>query len=149
MRSRPSSRLLVFDPADRVLLFRFVYRQGALAGQSFWATPGGEVDVGETFEQAAIRELHEETGIEIDSVGGQVARREFVLEMHDGEHVLADERFFAIQVNANAVSDTLWTDLEKQVMTEHHWWSQDELARTSDPVFPANILEIIRGLSAF
>jgi len=54
---------LVVDLSGRILLFRFVHRIGALAGQDYWATPGGGVEDGETFEQAAIRELEEETGI--------------------------------------------------------------------------------------
>jgi hypothetical protein len=58
-RRRPSARLLITDPAGRVLLFRFVYQRGALAGQSYWATPGGAVEEGETFAQAAVRELQE------------------------------------------------------------------------------------------
>jgi NUDIX domain len=57
MRHRPSARLLILDGAGKILLFRFVHKKGALAGQDYWATPGGGVEEGETFEQAAIREL--------------------------------------------------------------------------------------------
>ena len=57
MRERPSSRLLVIDPEGRLLLFRFAFKTGALAGSVFWATPGGGLDPGETYEDAARREL--------------------------------------------------------------------------------------------
>jgi len=55
MRKRPSSRLLVVDPAGRVLLFRFVHMSGPLAGQDFWATPGGALEANESFEVARPR----------------------------------------------------------------------------------------------
>src|SRR6516162_886084 len=50
MRRRRSARLLIVVPAGRVLLFRFVFKNGALAGEDYWATPGGGVEEGETFE---------------------------------------------------------------------------------------------------
>src|SRR3954469_11583996 len=104
MRKRPSSRLLILDPQGRVLLFRFVHKNGPLAGQDFWATPGGGLEPGEGFEAAAIRELREETGIEIADPGAQVARREFVLQLPDGEYVEADERYFVVKTNDPVIS---------------------------------------------
>jgi len=39
MRRRRSSRLLVIDRKDRVLLFKFVFHHGPLAGRDYWAPP--------------------------------------------------------------------------------------------------------------
>jgi 8-oxo-dGTP pyrophosphatase MutT (NUDIX family) len=99
MRVRPSAKLLVLDSNERVLLFRFVHSSGALAGQDFWAPPGGGVEDGETFEQAAIRELGEETGMRADDVGAEVARREVIVQLPDGEYVISDERYFLIRTD--------------------------------------------------
>jgi 8-oxo-dGTP diphosphatase len=143
MRSRPAARLLVLDPSGRVLLFRFVFKQGALAGQDYWATPGGGVEEGETFQQAAIRELEEETGIRLRDIGPEVGQREFVLQLPDGERVMADERYFLVRSEATSLSRDGWTALETEVMVDHRWWSRDELARTSDTVWPENLLAMI------
>ena len=144
MNWRLSARLLVLDTAGRVLLFRFVHLRGAMAGQAYWATPGGALKKGETFEQAAIRELREETGIQTTDVGRALARRQFELQLPDGQRVRADERYFAVRAPEAPISSAGWTDLEKEVMSSHRWWSLDELSRTSETVFPANLVELLR-----
>jgi 8-oxo-dGTP pyrophosphatase MutT (NUDIX family) len=134
---------LIIEPAGRVLLFRFLFEKGALAGQDYWATPGGGVEEGETFEQAAIRELREETGIRVESVGPPVAQREFVLQLSDGEHVVADERFFRVEAEEATLSRDEWTAEEVEVMVARRWWSRDELSRTSETVWPGNLIEML------
>jgi 8-oxo-dGTP diphosphatase len=147
MRSRPSSRLLLLDPAGSVLLFQFVFTKGALAGQVYWATPGGAVEDGETFEQAAIRELEEETGLRVDDVGSQIGRRQFALQIPSGEQVMADERFFAIRVTTQVISNDRWTALEKEVMRAYRWWPPEALAQTNERVYPEDLLELIQVAS--
>ena len=100
--------------AERILLFRFEHRQGPLAGQQFWATPGGALDPGESYAQAACRELLEETGLMVDDPGPQVGQRIASFQMPDGEMVRADERFFLVRVSALEISTERWTDLERR-----------------------------------
>jgi len=143
MRRRRSARLLIIEPAGRVLLFRFVFEKGALKGEDYWATPGGGLEEGETFEQAAIRELREETGIQAESVGPQVGQREFVIQLPDGEHVVADERFFRVQTKEATLSRDDWTAEEVEVIAAHRWWSRDELSQTAETVWPENLIEML------
>lgn len=128
------------------MLFRFTFTSGALSDQIYWATPGSGVEPGETFQQTALRELKEETGLIIDSVGDEIAQRKFKLQMPDGEFVMADERFFVVHTFDQTVCNAKWTDHEKQVMTAHHWWSKEELAQSSETIFPENIQELLSTL---
>ena len=146
MRRRPSARLLVLDDTQRVLLFHFV-----LEDRAFWATPGGGLEPGESFEQAARRELREETGFEIDAVDAPVATREFTMRLPDGEDVVADERLFLVRAPAGdrALSREGWTPLERAVMRAHRWWSRDELLATREAVFPEDLARILQDAGAW
>jgi 8-oxo-dGTP diphosphatase len=54
--------VVVLDERDRVLLMR-------RDGEGTWGLPGGGVEAGETWEQAARRECREETGWDVDLRG--------------------------------------------------------------------------------
>lgn len=143
MNRRASSRLLVLDPDNRLLLFRYSYSRGCLAGQNYWATPGGALEPGESFEDAAKRELFEETGIADATIGVEVARREFEMQLPDGEIVMADERLYLARVTETSLSRENWTTMEQEVMTEYRWWTHEELSKTTETVYPENICEMV------
>ena len=44
-------------------------KRGQALGRGLWSLPGGKVEIGETEEVAALRELHEETGVAATIVG--------------------------------------------------------------------------------
>ena len=143
MRPRPSARLLVVDPLGRVLLFRFAFRSGPLAGRIFWATPGGALEPGESFEDGARRELAEETGLLIEHPGPQIARRDFVMRAPEGDEVMAEERYFLVRVDPFVPADAGWTELEREIMTEHRWWTPEALATAEEKVFPVDLTEML------
>jgi 8-oxo-dGTP pyrophosphatase MutT (NUDIX family) len=148
MRRRQSSRLLLLDENNRVLLFHFVHKQGALACRSYWATPGGEVGKGETFEEAAKRELYEETGFytDIDALGKPVYHKEFTLQLNNGEFVIAQEYFFVMHVPSSLeISRTNWSKQEHEVILEYKWWSLEQLRTKieTEMIFPENLIKLL------
>ncbi|MGP6459768.1 NUDIX hydrolase [Pseudomonas parakoreensis] len=139
-RRRLASRILVISASHRLLLFKIHYNSGFLAGRSYWATPGGKLQSGESFEAAAVRELREETGLEVKSVGHCVACKEFPWQTPDGEHVVAVEHYYVAHVGNEQCSVEGWSDQEREAVSDVRWWSESELAACQEEIFPHDLL---------
>lgn len=59
----PTTRVsvVVVSEDDKILLVR--HRKG---NRQYWVLPGGRLEYGETFQECAVRELKEETGLEVE-----------------------------------------------------------------------------------
>jgi ADP-ribose pyrophosphatase YjhB (NUDIX family) len=68
----PCAGAVVRDEAGRLLLVR----RGREPGRGRWSLPGGRVEPGETAAAAAVREVREETGLDVvpTALVGSVAR---------------------------------------------------------------------------
>lgn len=138
LRLRRAARLIVLDPEGRALMFRY----DVPGRDPFWVTAGGECEPGESFEDAARRELLEETGLRADP-GPQIARLTPEFVTVEGEPVQADERFFIIYVAQAAIDTSGHTATEQRLMTQHRWFTRAELADWPEAIFPDTIIAMI------
>ena len=142
-RQRRSGRVILFDEAARILLVRFEMNDPALP-RSFWATPGGTVEAGETPKAAAARELQEELGLELELEGP--VHGEHAEWTEGGMRVLSDDSFFAGRCRSASPVLAGASVAERRVLRELRWWTLEELDRTAEMVFPENLVQVVRRI---
>jgi ADP-ribose pyrophosphatase YjhB (NUDIX family) len=76
----PAASAIVTDGDGRILLHR-------RTDNALWSIPGGQMEVGETISQTVVREVREETGLEVapDRLVGIYTDPRHVIAYSDGE----------------------------------------------------------------
>jgi len=144
MRLRESVRALILDPADHVLLVRFQWA-GVEPAEGFWANPGGGVEPGESRLEALRRELLEETGLVVDTLGPEVWTKTALFPMTDWEgqvdhvHVCRTPRF-------EPAPELSPEQLRAENVREVRWWSPEELAMPGPTFAPRSMPELLAVL---
>lgn len=140
---RPTARVILLDPRDRVLLILATVTVGRDHGpESFWHMPGGLVEPGETYKQAAARECAEETGIDAISVGACVWHRRHVAQWH-GRWYDWRERYFLARTEQNQTTAHGMEGPELDEFREHRWWTVDEVRRSDEIFVPGRLAHLL------
>ncbi|MDX2605555.1 NUDIX domain-containing protein [Streptomyces caniscabiei] len=143
---RRVARVILLDPKDRILLLHG--HEPDDPTDDWWFTPGGGVEGTETREEAALRELEEETGITDVELGPVLWRRRCSFPFA-GRRWDQDEWYYLARTpdkqQAAPVATGL-TELERRSVAGARWWTCGELARTHETVYPTRLAERLRTL---
>ena len=139
--ARRSARVILADGADRLLLFE---------SGGFWFTPGGGIEPGETIEQAATRELWEETGLRVDpdQLGPVVAETSGYADLGFAARMFHDLFYFQRAPAGFRVDTSGWQQVEADTMSGHRWWTLEEVEAAPKIVFPFELVPLARDLLA-
>lgn len=142
---RSAGRVLLLDPADRVLMFQGT--DPAIPGLTYWFTAGGGRDDGETTRQAAARELLEEAGIVVEPAElGEPVWHQVTSFSYDSYWYRQEQDFFLYRTTSVEVSLDGQDEIERASIVGFRWWSVAELEETTESIYPEELPQLLREL---
>lgn len=141
---RTAARVLVLDEDGAVLLLQGC-DPARLDRGTWWFTPGGGLDPGETAADGARRELLEETGFAAGDLGPVIYRRVVEFEFENISY-RQHESFFCVRAPRFAVDNAGWSDVEIRSVLDNRWWTVAELRATGDAIHPPELADVVAGL---
>lgn len=122
----------VYSSDGKLFLARNTHPAAGVVYGDCWKLPGGGVEQGETHTQTLIREIQEESGIDITNfpieLVDDTAAGESEKTLRDtGERVLAKMKFFVYKVIINKPAADIEVVLNPNEFDEYKWVSIPEL----------------------
>ena len=143
---RTGARVLLLDINDRVLLIHACDPHDR--GHDWWELPGGGLDEGEDPADAARREVAEETGLVLPSLGRKLWIRESRFHYKGRDHHRVDHVFLGRITDTAPKVALKPTENEKAGLIERRWWSAAELRQTTAKLLPARLPGLVEELLA-
>jgi 8-oxo-dGTP pyrophosphatase MutT (NUDIX family) len=146
---RDAVRVVLADAGGRILLFHVLTPDEAPDG--WWELPGGGIDPGESYLEAAIREIREETGLALDpgQVGPPSWRRDSTWRSR-GLRRLQHEVVVLARVPSDRpeVVDGGRTQQEVEDYVTARWWRPAEIALSRERFYPGRLPELLPAFLA-
>jgi ADP-ribose pyrophosphatase YjhB (NUDIX family) len=139
-RRRLAARAVVIDPRGATFLFRY---DDAEVGRH-WSPPGGGLERGETYIQAANRELREETGWSDLEIGARLYSWEHNYTRL-GLPVAQYEEVFAVFGPHRAPVGDLRASHRADEILEWRWWQPTELRSTTEAMWPRTLVTLVEA----
>jgi len=143
---RDTARVILMDANNRVFLICYEAARDVDPSRPglrrFWFTPGGGREEGESYEQAALRELQEETGLTGVELGPVVAVRNAPFLLFKDQRFVR-ERYFLVRVSTSDLDKSRLAETEDNPVLDTRWWSLNELQMKAEWIEPSGLLEVL------